>query len=50
MSDRQIQQEIIKLPYITEEGVLELTLKCSKKRYDGYLRCVSFCICIVYDI
>lgn len=36
---RQLQ-EIIKLPYITEEGVLELTLKCSKKRYDGYLRCV----------
>ena len=34
---RQLQ-DIIKLPYITEEGVLELTLKCSKKRYDGYLR------------
>jgi len=31
-------QDIIRLPYITEEGVLELTLKCSKKRYDGYLR------------
>ena len=31
-------QDLIKLPYITEEGVLELTLKCSKKRYDGYLR------------
>lgn len=28
----------LRLPYITEEGVLELTLKCSKKRYDGYLR------------
>jgi hypothetical protein len=31
-------QDLIGLPYITEEGVLELTLKCSKKRYDGYLR------------
>mmetsp|Transcript_7773 Transcript_7773/g.18909 ORF Transcript_7773/g.18909 Transcript_7773/m.18909 type:complete len:215 (-) Transcript_7773:192-836(-) len=31
-------QDVIGLPYITEEGVLELTLKCSKKRYDGYLR------------
>lgn len=31
-------QDVIGLPYITEEGVLELTLRCSKKRYDGYLR------------
>eukprot|EP00960_Hanusia_phi_P032702 750010-Hanusia_phi.AAC.3 len=34
---RQLQ-DIIGLPYITEEGVLELTLICGKRRYDGYLR------------
>lgn len=37
LSGRELQ-ELIALPYITEAGVLELTLKCSKKRYDGYLR------------
>lgn len=40
VSGRELQH-IIALPYITEDGVLELTLKCSKKRYDGYLRMSS---------
>ncbi len=31
-------QDLIALPYITEQGTLEKTLKCSKKRYDGYVR------------
>jgi hypothetical protein len=34
LSGRELQ-ELLALPYITEDGVLELTLKCSKKRYDG---------------
>lgn len=37
MSGRALQ-DVLGLPYITEEGTLALTLLCSKKRYDGYLR------------
>jgi hypothetical protein len=37
MTGRELQ-DAIGLPYITLQGTLELTLKCSKKRYDGYLR------------
>jgi hypothetical protein len=31
-------QDALGLPYMTEDGTLALTLLCSKKRYDGYLR------------
>ena len=37
MSGRALQ-DVLGLPYMTEEGTLALTLLCSKKRYDGYLR------------
>lgn len=37
LSGRSLQ-DVLGLPYITEEGTLALTLLCSKKRYDGYLR------------